>query len=54
MLGHQIGVIVAALGWMVRGSYPIAGGHLAWLIVARVAFAVGGARSKSTNEGLVD
>lgn len=46
LLGHQFGVMVAAIGWAVRGSYPVAAAHIGWLVVARIAFALFGARSK--------
>ena len=36
--GHQLGLGVAALGWLLRGSVWIAAGHIAWAVVARVWF----------------
>ena len=40
LIGHQLGVAVAALGWLVRGKILIAGAHLIWLIAARVLMRV--------------
>ena len=35
LTGHQFGIMLAAVGWLVRGRALIAGVHIAWLIVAR-------------------
>ncbi len=39
--GHQLGMGVALLGWLLRGRWVIAGLHLVWMVVARVWFALG-------------
>ncbi len=36
--GHQFGVGVALLGWLVRGSYVMALLHAVWIVVARLWF----------------
>lgn len=38
MLGHQVGVIVATLGWVVRGAMFMAFLHLLWLVGAGIWF----------------
>ena len=45
LAGHQVGMTVAALGWLVRGSVAVAIGHLAWMIGVRLWFAAKGASS---------
>ncbi len=45
--GHQLGVGVATLGWLIRGSFVIAVIHLAWLIGVRVWFSADAGRSGS-------
>ncbi|MEM8922582.1 MAG: hypothetical protein AAGD35_03700 [Actinomycetota bacterium] len=39
--GHQIGVVVAMLGWVLSGRLVMAGAHVLWLIGVRLWFAVG-------------
>lgn len=39
--GHQVGVVIALLGWMVRGSFVMAVLHLIWVIAARIWYAAG-------------
>lgn len=39
--GHQLGMGVALIGWLLRGRWLIAGLHLTWMIGARVWFALG-------------
>ncbi len=39
--GHQLGMGVALVGWLLRGRWLIAGIHLAWMVAARVWFALG-------------
>ncbi len=41
-MGHQIGVIVAALGWALRGKTILFVIHLVWLVAARVWFGLAG------------
>lgn len=38
LAGHQIGVILALVGWLLRGSLALAAAHVVWLIVAGVWF----------------
>lgn len=47
LFGHQVGMLLAALGWMLRGQVGIALVHFTWLIVARVL----SARSRVRPEG---
>lgn len=35
LVGHQLGVLVAALGWAVRSRPVLAVAHLVWAMVAR-------------------
>ncbi len=37
-VGHQVGVIIAALGWAVKLSPIVAIIHIVWLIGTRLAF----------------
>ena len=46
LAGHQIGMTIAGLGWLVRGSVTMAFAHLAWMVAVRIWFA-GRARSAS-------
>jgi hypothetical protein len=38
MWGHQLGILIAALGWALRGGLAMAALHLAWLALAGVWF----------------
>lgn len=40
--GHQFGVVLALVGWLLRGSLVIALIHVAWLIGVRLWFQYGG------------
>lgn len=40
-VGHQVGVAIALLGWVLRGSVVIALIHVVWLVGARVWFQLG-------------
>lgn len=40
MVGHQVGVLIATLGWVVRGRLLLAFVHLVWLTAAATWFAV--------------
>lgn len=35
-LGHQLGVAIALLGWLLRGSAALVVAHIAWLALARL------------------
>lgn len=37
--GHQLGIIIAAIGWMSKGGLALALLHLVWLAWARIWFA---------------
>ncbi len=37
LAGHQIGMIIAALGWAVRSNVILAVAHLVWALVAKIA-----------------
>ena len=41
-VAHQLGIIVAGLGWILRGSMVVAVAHIVWLIAARLWFAAAG------------
>lgn len=47
MTGHQLGVAIAMIGWLTRGSIVMAVIHLAWMIGVRLWFSsdAGSARS---------
>ena len=50
MWGHQVGVLVAALGWLLKGGVMVAVLHLAWIGLANVWFGFGTtARSRVGN-----
>lgn len=36
--GHQLGLLIAAFGWVLRGGVVIAVLHLAWMAIASVWF----------------
>lgn len=36
--GHQFGLLIAALGWVLRGGILVAVLHLAWMAIASVWF----------------
>ena len=41
LAGHQIGVAIALLGWLLRGSVMLAVAHGLWLVAARIWFTLG-------------
>jgi hypothetical protein len=43
LTGHQIGVGIAVVGWLLRGSIGLVIAHVAWLVAARIWFALGAA-----------
>lgn len=47
LLGHQLGVIIAGIGWALRGKLIIVGLHVVWLVVAKIWFSMakGGAKA---------
>lgn len=46
IFGHQAGIMLAALGWILRGAVFVAVGHVLWLVVAYSWFAHLGPSSK--------
>lgn len=38
LVGHQVGVAVAAVGWVVGGRTPLLWLHVLWLLVAAIWF----------------
>ncbi len=36
LTGHQVGVIIAGLGWLVGARTPLVWMHLIWLLVASI------------------
>lgn len=51
--GHQIGMTVASLGWMLRGRWVIVAIHVVWMIIARVWFGLdrGGSGERPRRRG---
>lgn len=47
LTGHQAGMTIAAIGWLVRGRVPMAVAHLVWIIAVRIWFAVGSQDSRA-------
>lgn len=47
LAGHQIGVVIALLGWLLTGRIWMVIVHAVWLIVARLWFIWGGNRASS-------
>lgn len=45
--GHQIGVVVALLGWIITGRIMMAVLHGLWLVGARLWFSLGRNRSET-------
>jgi hypothetical protein len=45
MWGHQLGVLLAASGWLLRGQVAVALIHGVWLVVAYSLFEVLGSRA---------
>lgn len=44
--GHQVGMLMAATGWILRGQALVMVGHLVWMIIAQVWFTLAGGRAK--------
>lgn len=36
--GHQLGLFIAACGWLVSGRLWVAAAHVGWAVVARIWF----------------
>lgn len=43
--GHQLGMILVCVGWVLRGQALVAVGHLIWMIIAQTWFTLAGGRS---------
>jgi hypothetical protein len=41
LAGHQLGIGIALVGWLLRGSITAAALHGLWLAIARIWFALG-------------
>ncbi|MGI9596474.1 MAG: hypothetical protein ACR2QK_09955 [Acidimicrobiales bacterium] len=52
MWGHQAGILLAAIGWLLRGQVLIAFAHLIWLVIAYVWFEVKSPRRKRTRQSI--
>ena len=48
LAGHQVGILIAALGWVMRGSILVAVGHALWLLVAYLWFTYLGPGTRAT------
>ena len=46
MWGHQAGILVATLGWLLRGTILVAAAHGLWLAIAYVWFELGGSSER--------
>ncbi len=44
MIGHQVGVFLAAVGWGARGSVAMVAVHMVWIVAARIWFGMGANR----------
>jgi len=47
LLGHQVGIMLAVVGWAVRGRPMMAFLHVLWLLGARAWFEMAGRRQRS-------
>jgi hypothetical protein len=47
LAGHQIGVVIALVGWLLKGSVAFAVVHVIWLVAVRLWFQVGGNTQRS-------
>lgn len=47
MTGHQVGVFIATIGWLARGSVAIVVIHIAWMIGVRLWFSANPGRRRS-------
>jgi len=45
--GHQLGMMLAATGWLLRGQPLVMVAHIVWMIIAQVWFTLAGGRPKS-------
>lgn len=49
MVGHQVGIVIAGVGWLLKESVGLAVVHGLWLVGARIWFyAVGRIRARPT------
>lgn len=46
--GHQVGVMIAMLGWLLRGSFVVAIIHAVWVVAARLWYATAERRHRAT------
>jgi len=52
LLGHQTGIMIATLGWVLRGAIFVAVGHVLWLALAYAWFTHLGPGRRSPGEAL--
>jgi len=45
--GHQVGVVIALFGWLLRGSFVMATLHLVWVVAARLWYATSERRRRA-------
>ena len=48
LAGHQVGVVIALVGWLLRGSVALTVAHVVWLVAARIWFSVSGPTDTTT------
>jgi len=44
--GHQLGILIALLGWLSRSSFTVAVAHAVWLLATRIWFALAAMRHR--------
>ncbi len=47
LAGHQIGVVIALLGWLLTGRIWMVIVHAVWLLISRLWFSWGASRASS-------
>jgi hypothetical protein len=50
LVGHQAGIMIATLGWILRGAIFVAVGHVLWLFIAYAWFTNFGPGRRSVSE----
>gem|GEM_PF-6448044 len=38
LAAHQLGIILATAGWILKGNYPIAAIHIIWMVLLKIWF----------------
>ncbi len=49
LFGHQLGVIIAGIGWALRGKLIVMLLHLVWIVVAKIWFSMAAKPAKGTS-----